>query len=378
MLVVTLTALTVVKLATGTSHAVEFCNNIQIATPLSATPGTANPYPSSITVSGLTGTITDVNVTLLSMNTQGDTSNPPQHWAEDNDVMVSSPSGTGVILMSDAGGDNDNSVGPVANVTLLFDEQAANQLPADSHLSGGASNITVTARPVNDSDPNTGDGPDEWDAPAPAPGGTALSAFNGQNPNGTWRLWITDDVQGATATFAGWCVDILTTGGGTSTSSSSTSSTSSTSTSSTSTTSTSSTSTTSTSSTSTTSTSSTSTTSTTVNPNLCDGRTPTIVGTSGRDVINGTAGADVILGRGGDDDINGGGGNDVICGQGGADRINGGDGNDRILGGAGADQLLGDAGNDTLIGGAGAGFDQCVGGTGTDSATECEGVAQVP
>jgi hypothetical protein len=44
-------------------------------------------------VSGLTGTITDVNVRLLGITTAGDNNNPPEHWVEDVDVMLSSPDG---------------------------------------------------------------------------------------------------------------------------------------------------------------------------------------------------------------------------------------------------------------------------------------------
>ena len=359
-----------VQIVTATSSgAVQFCNTATITTPFFFEPGTASPYPSTITVSGLAGTITDVNITLLDLTTQGDNNSPPQHWAEDLDVLVSAPSGTGVVLMSDAGGNNDVSSGPVVNADLIFDQQAANQLPADT-----GPLFSGTFRPVDDDD-DVADGPDQWDAPAPAPGGSSLSVFNGQSPNGTWSLWITDDVQQGTATFTGWCVDILTTGGGTTTSS-----TSSTSTSSTSTTSTSSTSTTSTSSTSTTSTSttSTSTTSTTL-PITCAGRTPTITGTSGPDNLLGTPGNDVIFGLGGNDRISGGGGNDMICGGDGDDVLFGGEGNDTVVGGAGNDDLAGDAGNDRIAGEGGndrilggAGTDACQGGSGTNQVAQCE------
>jgi uncharacterized protein len=86
----------------------------------------------------------------------------------------------------------------------------------------------------------------------------------------------------------------------------------------------------------------------------CAGRRPTIVGTSGRDVLRGTNGVDVIMGLGGADVISGGNGNDIICGGAGADVLDGGNGNDQILGGFGADGLYGGNGNDTLIGGSGS------------------------
>lgn len=110
-------------------------------------------------------------------------------------------------------------------------------------------------------------------------------------------------------------------------------------------------------------------------PIRCGGRTATIVGTRGADVLRGTRGADVIAGLGGDDRISGGGGNDVICGGAGHDRLVGGPGSDRLLGGAGADRLVGGRGNDRLLGGdgrdrldGGPGDDALLGGSGSDTA----------
>src|SRR4051794_18154948 len=48
----------------------------------------------------------------------------------------------------------------------------------------------------------------------------------------------------------------------------------------------------------------------------CFGRTATIRGTSGNDVIYGTNGSDVIVGGKGTDQIHGLGGDDFICGEG--------------------------------------------------------------
>src|SRR5215210_6212034 len=97
--------LTVLNLSSQPSLAVQFCNTTSIVG--TVTNGPATPYPSPITVSGLSGTITDVNVTILDFTTFPDVGG--FHWAEDTDLEVSSPAGTGVILMSDAGGDNIES-----------------------------------------------------------------------------------------------------------------------------------------------------------------------------------------------------------------------------------------------------------------------------
>ena len=105
----------------------------------------------------------------------------------------------------------------------------------------------------------------------------------------------------------------------------------------------------------------------------CAGRTATIAGTPGDDVIFGVGNNDVIAGLGGNDRIRGGAaadricggsGNDVIQGLGAADRLDGGAGRDRVSGGGGSDRLNGGSRNDSLSGGAGR--DRASGGTGND------------
>ena len=85
----------------------------------------------------------------------------------------------------------------------------------------------------------------------------------------------------------------------------------------------------------------------------CYGLRPTIVGTPGDDVIQGTNRIDVIMGLGGNDTIRGGNGLDIICGGAGDDKIYGDNGVDVLLGGFGDDVLEGGNGLDTLIGGPG-------------------------
>ncbi|HEX2193080.1 MAG TPA: hypothetical protein VHH09_07775, partial [Acidimicrobiales bacterium] len=87
--------LTVVGLTSRPSFAVQFCNTTPVVGqngPVEEIPFRSNPYPSPITVSGLTGTVTYVNVTLLGVTTR------PQpdatHWPSDLDVMVSAPNGS--------------------------------------------------------------------------------------------------------------------------------------------------------------------------------------------------------------------------------------------------------------------------------------------
>ena len=183
----------------------------------------ATPYPSNIVVSGMSGTVTDVNVTLNGL----DCSDVGNDFAypEDFDILLQSPSGDNAVIYSDVGGNNLASPPlqfPAINVTL--DDQAAQPLPADSQLSAG------TYRPLDDDDdPEELVPEDAWPASGPLQpgdpppsqfitpsGSTALSTFNGEVPNGTWSLYVVDDYPGPDncEIDAGWTLDILTTGGG--------------------------------------------------------------------------------------------------------------------------------------------------------------------
>jgi len=92
--------------------------------------------------------------------------------------MLVAPGGRKIILMSDVGGSN-----PVSNLSIAFDDAAANSLPDSGTL------ISGTFKPT-DFEPG-----DTFPAPAPSGAltGTTLSAFNGINANGTWSLYLVDD-----------------------------------------------------------------------------------------------------------------------------------------------------------------------------------------
>ena len=162
---------------------------------------TATPYPSQIAVSGLVGPITDVNVTLKSF----------RHSAPDDvDVLVTSPGGGKVVLMSDAG--DLSAVSP--GIDLTFDDDATISLPDESHIDPN------TYKPTNYGTSGPGESGCEGEAldengfpgAAPsAPYSSTLAAFNTQPPNGTWNLWVDDDCLDGTGFFDnGWSVDIQT------------------------------------------------------------------------------------------------------------------------------------------------------------------------
>ena len=88
-----------------------------------------------------------------------------------------------------------------ATSALTLDDQAPSHLPDTTALTSG------TFKPTN-----AGAG-DTFPAPAPAPSGNVyLSAFNGTNPNGTWSLYVADDVSGDWGEITGGWALVVTTG----------------------------------------------------------------------------------------------------------------------------------------------------------------------
>jgi len=128
----------------------------------------ALPYPSVVTVSGLPGVVSNVTVSLVDVS---------HTFPGDLDVMLAGPTGTRVIVMSDAGAGN-----AVNGVTLKFDDNAAIMLPQLGQIVSGS------YRPT-DYEPG-----DTFFAPAPgAPFASTLGAFAGTSPNGVWSLYVSDD-----------------------------------------------------------------------------------------------------------------------------------------------------------------------------------------
>ena len=149
----------------------------------------ANIYPSPITISGMTGTVTKVTVRFNNLTFNSTVS--------DLDILLVGPGGQTTVVMSDAGGNN-----PVSNVSPTFDDAAAATVASGGLASG-------TYKPTNNAAGFTGD---VYPAPAPAgPYGSSFASFNGTNPNGTWNLYAVDDSNGDSGTMAGgWTLSVET------------------------------------------------------------------------------------------------------------------------------------------------------------------------
>lgn len=157
-------------------------NTIRVGT-VTAAPG---PYPSSISVSNLPGVVASVSVILTNFN----------HTVPDDvDILLVSPSGQKLLMMSDAGGDSATGF-----IRLTFADDFTAALPDSTRI------LTGNYRPTNY---GTGD---TFPAPAPAaPYGANFKVFDGINPNGQWRLFVADDVVGAgSGTIGGWYLNLTT------------------------------------------------------------------------------------------------------------------------------------------------------------------------
>ena len=131
----------------------------------------AFPYPSSVRVTCVPRPVNRATVTLRGFT---------HPYPDDVDVMLTSPNGQCVILMSDSG---DGRFANNVNITL--DDSAAAALPDAAQL------FTGTFRPGNyDTDA------DVFPVPAPKlPPANTLSALAGGEANGFWSLFVVDDFQ---------------------------------------------------------------------------------------------------------------------------------------------------------------------------------------
>ena len=128
-------------------------------------PSNATPYPSTIDVTGLTGQVQDVNLTLKGFS---------HTFPGDVSVMLEDPHGNQSEVMRNVGGGTD-----VKNIALTLDDEATNEMLFDIPLSRG------TYLPLQ-----------------------PLSVFDTFEPNGTWKLYVQDNFSDDSGKMSGWSLQI--------------------------------------------------------------------------------------------------------------------------------------------------------------------------
>ena len=160
-----------------------FTNAGVILVPGSGTVGNASPYPANIVVAALpTSGVSVSSVTLTNIT---------HTWESDISVLLQSPTGQNLILMSAQPGNENGGFG-ILNKTFTFSDAAVASLAAG--VPSGNYKPTNRGAGVN------------W--PAPGPGvvnqglNPLLSSFTG-DPNGTWKLYVVDVAGGDVGNIAG-------------------------------------------------------------------------------------------------------------------------------------------------------------------------------
>ena len=142
-------------------------------------------YPSTIDVSGLPTSITDLDVTLSGLT---------HARSRDVDVMLVGPGGQQTTRFRRRGNDGiQRHPHPDGDVFSSLSSFTNNHRDLPAHESGRACRPVLLTRPAS-----TGD--------------TDLSVFDGTNPNGTWRLFVLDDddSDSFTGNLDGWSLEIAT------------------------------------------------------------------------------------------------------------------------------------------------------------------------
>lgn len=178
--------------ASTTTYSVSLVNDVPLTTtfssggpvtiagvaPTSSSSGAGAPYPSVISVSGL-----PANAVLKSATLKG----IRHSFSSDIDIVLQSPTGTNVVLMSDVG-----SSGTLSGVTYNIDD-------AGGAMSTSGANGSGTYHPTNNGATDT----------YPAPLGSisqatpSISMFTG-DPNGAWNLYVADDAGGDVGMITSW------------------------------------------------------------------------------------------------------------------------------------------------------------------------------
>ena len=177
-----MTAIMSLMTITLSTKAVEYTNNESVSI---TSCGAANPYPSTIEVTGLNNPVDSLTISL---------DNFTHTYPTDVVAILESPNGTSVVLMATIGG-----AFAVYQVDITIQDGA---LSFDEfNLSSGIYS------PTNNG--TTGQATCMPDVLPEEPFGSSLSEFSGIDGNGTWSLYVYDRYSGDGGSIAGWSMDIV-------------------------------------------------------------------------------------------------------------------------------------------------------------------------
>jgi subtilisin-like proprotein convertase family protein len=146
--------------------------------------GMAHPYPSSIVVADLPGTIAEITVTLKDID----------HTSlADIALLLVGPEGQNAVILANAG-----ETSPASHLTLALNQGASHliSVPTVSGL------FQPTVQPLF---------PAFFSPAPPSSGAVGLDLFHGTNPNGRWELFVIDQAtQDRGHIHAGWELTLAT------------------------------------------------------------------------------------------------------------------------------------------------------------------------
>jgi hypothetical protein len=166
--------------------------------PNSQPPATYSPYPDDNAVTGMSGTIATITVTLNGWGAS---------FPVANGFMLVAPDGThNLVFMSNTGG-----TGSKSGLTLTFDDASGNTVPdTGSTLASGTFKPRSLAPAPEFENSFPTPAPSTAIFSTPRGSGTLTSQFLGLNPNGTWHLYAVIDSPGDTGAISGWSLHITT------------------------------------------------------------------------------------------------------------------------------------------------------------------------
>ena len=174
-LAVVATAIAAMAVTTSSAPAATFNGENPTEIKIPQTAGKASPYGTAIDVQGMSGRITDVVVSIRGFS---------YGRASDVDFLLVAPNGKASVVMASSCG----SLQGLTNKNMVFAQgpPAWPAVPSDSTQCG--------LGPYRPTDRGAAT---QW--PAPAPAGTHPANFDqfiGDNPNGSWKLYVADHRQG--------------------------------------------------------------------------------------------------------------------------------------------------------------------------------------